>query len=455
MRESAVTRRPHTGGLPVLFAVYFCVRFVTHSGKPRPATSAPGSRRSSRSARPVARWCAGDGLPARCGPRSRAGAALAAILVVALAPHWVGAAPFVPADDSVVVEHLRERPLERTDLEFRQLRARLRVAPSNLPLALAVARRSIDIAHRDGDPRYLGYAQAALATWWAQPAPPPAVQLVRASILQSTHQFPAALADLAAVVRVEPRNAQAWLTQATVLQVQGRYDEAAASCRALPALGAAPYAEACLAELASLTGHAAEATARLARLEASAALSRAGASSGWLWIIEAELAERLGHFSEAERYYRLTLNTSPDAYAKAAFADFLLDRGRAAEVVQLLEREQRADPLLLRLALAYRASGDLATAATVAALAARFDAARLRGDVVHRREEARFRLQLRDEPAKALELALANWEVQKEPADARIALEAARAAGRSHDADRVREFIRTHGWADQRLESLL
>ena len=398
---------------------------------------------------------AGNGLRAQCGPRCRAAAALAAILIVALAPHCLSAAPFVPTDDSVIVEHLRERPLDRTDLEFRQLRARLRTAPSNLPLALAVARRSIDIAHRDGDPRYLGYAQAALATWWAQPVPPPAVQLVRATILQSTHQFPAALADLAAVLRSEPRNAQAWLTQATVLQVQGRYDEAAASCRELPALGAALYGEACLAELASLTGHAAEAVARLARLEVAAALSRPGAAGGWLWIIEAELAERLGDFSEAERFYRLTLNASPDAYAKAAFADFLLDRGRANEVVGLLEREQRADPLLLRLALAYQASGNPATAATVAALAGRFDAARLRGDVVHRREEARFRLQLNNEPAEALELALANWEVQKEPADARIALAAARAAGRSRDAERVREFIRTHGWADQRLGSLL
>ena len=379
----------------------------------------------------------------------------AAILVCALVPCCVVAAPFVPTDDAAVVERLRENPLDRTDLDFRQLRARLRASPTSLPLALAVAGRSIEIARRDGDPRYLGYAQAALAAWWAQPAPPLAVRLVRATVLQSTHQFPAALADLAAVLRADPHNAQAWLTQATVLQVQGRYAEAAASCKALPALGAGLYGEACLAELASLTGQAPEATDRLARLETIAAPTRSGGSAGWLSIIQAELAERLGRFAEAERYYRLALGSSHDAYAKGAFADFLLDRGRVPEVVQLLERDQRADPLLLRLALAYRASGNSATAATVADLGARFDAARLRGDVVHRREEARFRLHLRNEPSEALALALANWEVQKEPADARIALEAARAAGHDHDADRVREFCGSHGWTDQRLAALL
>lgn len=91
----------------------------------------------------------------------------------------------------------------------------------------------------------------------------------------------------------------------------------------------------------------------------------------------------------------------------------------------------------------------------VAALKARFDAAQLRGDTVHRREEARFALQLLDRPDQALKLALENWAVQKEPADARILLEAARAAGRDAEGEQVREFVREHRLADQRLAPLL
>jgi hypothetical protein len=49
--------------------------------------------------------------------------------------------------------------------------------------------------------------------------------------------------------------------------------------------------------------------------------------------------------------------------------------------------------------------------------------------VVHRREEARFRLELLKDRRGALALALANWKVQREPADLRILLAAALAVG--------------------------
>ena len=220
------------------------------------------------------------------------------------------AALFVPRDDAEVVEQLRVRPLDRTDIEYRRQRLLLRAAPDNLRLALAVARRSSEIARRDGDPRYLGYAQAALLPWWSLAEPAPAVRLLRANILQSTHQFPAALQELSQVLRAEPGNAQAWLTQASIYQVQGRYAEARASCQALPALGAAQYAEACLAEIAGLTGRPREARARLD------ALIRSSPAMEWLAIVQAELAERSGDFVAAEGFFRSALSATPDAYCK-------------------------------------------------------------------------------------------------------------------------------------------
>jgi len=50
-----------------------------------------------------------------------------------------------------------------------------------------------------------------------------------------------------------------------------------------------------------------------------------------------------------------------------------------------------------------------------------------RGDVVHRREEARYRLALAGDPGGALALARDNWAVQREPADLRVLADAARA----------------------------
>jgi hypothetical protein len=61
-------------------------------------------------------------------------------------------------------------------------------------------------------------------------------------------------------------------------------------------------------------------------------------------------------------------------------------------------------------------------------LSARFDAARARGDRTHEKEESRYALALRGDAPRALKLAVANHELQREPADARVLLEAALAA---------------------------
>ena len=97
----------------------------------------------------------------------------------------------------------------------------------------------------------------------------------------------------------------------------------------------------------------------------------------------------------------------------------------------LLANDASNDSLLLRLALAEQrvpAARD-AFVAHRADLAARFEAAQRRGDSLHRREEARFRLDIEKAAPAALALARANWNVQREPADLRILVDAARAAG--------------------------
>jgi tetratricopeptide (TPR) repeat protein len=358
------------------------------------------------------------------------------------------AEPFLPDRDDVVVERLRDRPLDQTDRELRRLRAALHRAPDQVQLALAVAQRCVAIARRDGDPRYIGYAEAALAPWWRRGDMPGAVRLLKATLLQSVHQFEPALEELRTLQQRDPGNAQAWLTSASILRVLGRYDEAGTDCGRLAQLGvAAAYAQACLADLAGLQGAADAAAGTLAQLRAADP-----APASWLDLMQAELAERRGRPAEARSWYRRALQAGQDAYARAAYADFLLDQGRADEVIELLAGSERADPLLLRLALAYQQRGDARLGGAVADLQARFDAARLRGDRVHLREEARFELELHHRADLALPLARADWAVQKEPADLRILLACARAAGSRDDEQTVRRFVARNRIADVRLD---
>lgn len=382
--------------------------------------------------------------------------ALILTAALALSSAGAGATPYIPASGAQVVETLPRRadPVQR---ELRQLRGRLDATPRDAVLAADLAKRYIAVARDDTDPRYLGYAQAALAPWWALAAPPPAIRLLRATILQSTHHFNEALADLDGVLAVEPDNAQAWLTRATVLTVRGDYARATASCARVSNLAGELVTITCISNVATVTGRSAKSEQLLDLTLQRSIGANTGVDAGmqvWVLTLLAEMATRRGDAATAEARYRRALALSPrDSYLQGAYADFLLDQKRPAEVIALTKDERRIDALLLRHALALQMLPG-ATQATQAALAGdrreladRFAAAMQRGDTVHQREQARFELFLNHDAARALDLAQKNWAVQREAADVRIYLEAAlaaRAGGQAGAADPVLAWIRSN-----------
>jgi Tfp pilus assembly protein PilF len=360
----------------------------------------------------------------------------------------VQAAPYIPASGQQVVESVPRRgdPVQQ---ELRRLRSQLNASPNDVALATTVARRYIALGRSETDPRYLGYAQAALAPWWQQTAPPLEVRLLRATLLQSTHQFASALADLKAVLAADPSNTQAWLTQATVQTVQGDYTGATASCARVSRLSIELIAITCIANVGALTGKA-ERSEQLLDLTLARSPNAPPELQVWALTLLAEIAQRRADSAVAETRYRQALALKPrDSYLLGAYADFLLEQGRNAEVLTLLRDQDRIDALLLRRALALQQAGQQrATQADVKELAARFDAAAQRGDTVHQREQARFELLLRHNSTAALALARKNWEVQKEPADIRIYLEAALQAHDASAAKPVIDWVATHHTED-------
>jgi predicted Zn-dependent protease len=373
-------------------------------------------------------------------------------LLFCLLSSWlvvVAAAPFTPATDTEVVERLPARASDPRSRELLALRQAWRAQPQDLAAALRLAARYQDEVAATGDPRYMGYAQAALQPWWTLPEPPPAVRVLRAVVLQFDHRFAPALADLQAALRAEPDNARAWAWQTAIQMVLADYTAARSSCEQLARLSEPLIGAACRAQVDAATGRAAAASAALREKlqdEAEAATPLR------LWALTrlAEIDERRGDLAAAEAAFRQALAPGePDVYLLAAYADFLLDRGRPAEVLALLKDRGRADVLLLRLALAARALGDRGADAYAGELAARFDAARRRGDTSHRKEEARFLLSQPGRAADALVLARENWAEQREAADARVLLEAALAAGDPAAAAPVSRWL-----ADNRFESV-
>ena len=376
----------------------------------------------------------------------------AAILIAALASGPANAEPRIPTSDDIVLERLPANdPAMR---EARTLTAALALTPNDLALAVRVARMNLARGQSTGDPRYLGRAEAVLSPWIGAADPPPEVRLLRGILRQSLHDFDGALADLDHVIANRPSGltGQALLTRAVVHQVRAEYGLARDDCGAAAPLVPRIAAVTCVAGVASLSGHARTAIAALSR--AGAEPSATPASRVWALTVMGEAAARLGDALAAEHAFRQALSLAPDdTYLLGAFADLLIDTDRAEEATQLLADRTRADPLLLRLAEAEHRLGE-PNANHDGQLADRFATSRRRGETIHRREEARFTLYIVNDPAGALRLAEANWQVQREPADARILLESAIAAGQPAKGVPADAWMKREGVEDVRLAAL-
>ena len=365
------------------------------------------------------------------------------------------AEPIVPTRDDEVVEVLPAAAGDRG--EDKRLRRQLAARPDDAALAVRVAQRDLDRARQAGDPRFAGLALAALRPWPEASSAPAEVLLMRATLQQYLHEFDASVASLRQLLARpgEAGRAQAWLTLATVLRVQGRYAESDEACHRVATTGAELHAGACLAENAALRGDVAAARRSFEALLAQPGLPPV--TQGWLLTSLAELEERERRGAAADAAYRRVLALGPDTYAAIAYADFLIAQGRPAEALATLQREPRTDAVLLRLAIA----GGRAKAATAAA-----DAAEMRERIAlanqrpeakkfHGREQAMFALFVEAAPARALSLARGNVEQQREPLDLLLLAEAARASGDAGAIEEARRLKAALGLHDRRIDALL
>jgi hypothetical protein len=379
---------------------------------------------------------------------------LAVLLVLSDGFLLAYAAPYVPTDPSALLEKLPARPSDPRTAESRDLRARLARNPNDLPLALKLAQSYYDQVAEESDPRLIGYAEGVLAPWWNMPEPPVDVLVMRANIRQFRHDFDGALADLAQVAAREPRNVKAWSTSAAIHTVQARYDEARRHCEKMLGLTTALMAQGCSLSVDSMTGKSKPAYDALL-----AELQKAGDATPpqklWVQTRLGEMAQRFGDVALAEKHFKagLALGIS-DGYLLAAYADLLLDQKRPQEVIALLKDKTRSDILLLRLALAEQQLNSPALNQHRDELAARFDAARLRGDKLHQADESRFHLQLLKQSKAALELAQENWQLQREPRDARPLLEAALAQKKIAAAQPILDWLRISQYEEPLLSAL-
>jgi tetratricopeptide (TPR) repeat protein len=369
---------------------------------------------------------------------------LLASLVMSLA-----AQPFVPQGDGYVLEAVKAAGTAAISKELRSLERLVAAEPRNAAAALRLAEVRIGLAREEADPRHLGRAEAVLAPWLATTNPPTEAWVLRSAVRQGSHDFDGAMADLDAALAAEPTHVGAWLARLTIQCVRSDFDGARRSAARLLRSGDELVATAAAAQVASLTGGSAGA-ARMLETAVDRNRSATPGMRSWCLSLLADIRTRRGEPVPAEAAFRDALVLSPrDPQLLGAYADFLLDHGRGAEVGPLLEGFPQVDALQLRVAEAE--TDPTVRARTVERLRSGIELNRARGDRVHLREEARFHLRLLGDATGALALAQENWKVQREPADARMLFESAKAAGDAEAARRILDTLRAQGLEDVAL----
>ncbi len=368
----------------------------------------------------------------------------------------VVAAPVVPTSDAEVVEDLPARLIGMPGLlRNTSAGATLRANPEQ---AVARGRALLDEARDRGDPRYAGYALAAIAPWRGDANAPTPIAILAATLAQYQHDFDGSRAMLETVLAREPSNPQATLTLATIARVQGRYADSDRRCRevSIPL-----YRSACLAENMALRGQVDDARKQVAALLASPVVQTANGIGVRQWLLTtlAELEERAGNDDASDAAYRQALTLGRDSYLTLDYVDFLIAHRRYPQAGALLVAEPKpyGDGVLLRLAIVQKDAKEAEATASAVELRDRFEAAKERGDAIsiHGRELARAMDAVDGDAKGAVTVARDNLRIQKEPADFLVMAEAARAANDRAALGEVAAEAKRVGLVDRRLQAIV
>jgi tetratricopeptide (TPR) repeat protein len=361
---------------------------------------------------------------------------------------------YVPKNDDEVLETLPRDLLAGRD-EIDTLRRQLSQDPRNVELAARVASHYLQLGKSAGDPRFYGYAQAALGPWWEAATAPPSILRLRAKLKERDHRYDAALTDLHLLLKQDPQDAQVYIELSNIYWVQGKYAEAQRACDRLGEIADTVPAVMCRAPILAVTGKAEQAYASLTHI-LPVVRKQWAAALPWVHTMQADISVQLGRLEEAEQHFRQVLAIDPaDNYVLRSYADFLLDQQRNEDVIELLREYVSDTGILLPATIAAHRAGQQALAADWRAqLESRFEENRLRGNPPHGRYEARYQLELMNHPQRAVKLAKDNWDQQKQPSDSRVLLEAAIAAKDSAAAQEVLDFLAKYGTQHVILERL-
>ena len=311
--------------------------------------------------------------------------------------------------------------------ELQDMLRATRSNPTDLQAAKGAARALIAHGRNAGDSRLVGAATGVLQPFMATPDAE-TLYLV-ATARQYQHDFTGALSLLDQAIKLQPGDASALLTRATINIVLGKFDLASTDCKRIASLPRPELGFLCQSTALLLTKQAPAVYKRLKDIVARPGLLDP-ALRGWAVGLMGEIAKLQGDAAAAKAHFAMVIADDPLALReRLLLVDLLLDEKAATEALTLLAPAPEVDGVLIRRVLGAQILGDQSMAEQAKAeLARRFRLNLDLGLTAHAREEARYYLQIAGDPALALKRAIVNWALQHEFEDAQLLIDAAVAA---------------------------
>jgi tetratricopeptide (TPR) repeat protein len=342
---------------------------------------------------------------------------------------------------------------------LRSLEQVWRAQPQDLNASLAYARAVFTLGLSEGDLRWFGSAKAALAPWWTRADLPAEGHFLRGLVQQGFHAFDAGLLDINRAIALEPRRAEFWSWRFALHLLLADMAAARQDIEEMARLLGPEEAGVYRAVLLYRTGQPQPAVDVLKQAIRSASFQDAS-SQDWLGFHLGEAHRVAGQSEQAIAVWGQRLKASPQSHLiRLSLAELLNQLGLHAQAKSTAfhkaDTSSLTDALLVQALLASRGLKDPDEARLASQMDARLQSQALRQEALIERPKLIYQIAYGRDLAAGLALSIDNWQLQKEPPDALLFVQAALALGQARAAEPVLVWVQKTGYNDPQLKPLL
>lgn len=331
--------------------------------------------------------------------------------------------------------------------------------PLDQNAAFAYARAVFTLGLNEGDLRWFGSAKAALGPWWQKADLPAEAYFLRGLVKQGFHDFNAGLQDINQAIELEPGRAEFWSWRFALHLLLADMSAAQQDIDQIERLIGKAEADIYRGILWYRTGQPAKAVQTLRRA-IQAPHNQDASSQVWLRFHLGEAHRVEGQASQAIAVWEQGLKASPQSHLlRLSLADVLNQQGEFGKAKKVamnqVDTQSMTDALLMQALIASRGLKDADELRMANQIDARLKAQALRQESLIERPKLIYQIAYGSDLAAGLALSIENWQLQKEPPDAILFVQAALALGQAQSAKPVVMWADQTGYIDPQLNSLL